>query len=315
MDKYAYADELGFIVIKPDSFITGVAKSILDYFQGAGFEMRAYSFIENITQSDLEKMHSNFTFHNSTRNFYWWMISEQSRYAPYLGIVVSNSSSENCLKQLNRLKGDTDPLFYNHIGIRQTMRGINKCMNCVHVPDDIDKMLVNLRAFFSDEQINDIMNGSTFGNIHYWHAHFEYLTKWYDGKVAHRFMDIILKSKIDILSSLYKIRNRKIDEYAQICFNRLSGEEYMMETFLLENDMDLRVISSIADGFYTDDSLTYDEKLQLQNACRAIEILSNTHRYTHLSESDVLLLQLCGVKLYPLDWLILKGSMLQWPLS
>ncbi|MCI9456476.1 MAG: hypothetical protein HFE44_05775 [Oscillospiraceae bacterium] len=315
--RQIHTDNIGFLVIKPDSFMTGIATLILDYFEKAGFLISAYSFKENVTQSELERMHSSFTFQNSNHNFYWWMVSEQSKYAPYLGIVLTTNSKENCLGKLNRLKGDTDPLFYNCIGIRQTMHGINKCMNCIHVPDNFDKMMANLRAFFSDEQIDGLM-ANLYDNylLHqHWRNHLEYFLKWYDGKTAHQFIDIVLKSKIDILVTLYKMHNRKLKEYTQFYLNRLAKLEYTMDMFLKDNDRDICAITSIREDICSDGHLNYEDSLQFLNSCQAFQMLSNPQQYSQLSEDDISLLKLSGVKLYPVDWLILKTSMIQWPIS
>lgn len=232
---------LGAIFLGYDTFLQGEVLSIVNYLENKGFNILKCKVKSRLDRSEAEDIFLADNAHINS-GFKWWMVSDLVTSGPMACILVHfPECKENCLTELNYLKGPGDPFENTSETIRGKFKSINIAMNLIHVPDNYSDFMKDTSPFFKVDEIREMVDTISKNNM-FKEKGGNYLSKRENFELE--FYSERMNSDYSFFKSLYHL---KFEILKSLNTNSLE-RDYLIEVCIdfqnvIDNDRNTRVLT------------------------------------------------------------------------
>lgn len=221
---YCYLDQIGLILLTPETFFTRKVHDLIKQFVEDGLTLLDCCLLDHLTSEESSSM---FIPEWIPSEFRWWLFSMRYEMGAVVAFLVYKNRCNNIHEELKRLKGNR--IFAeSKVGTwRHDFKAINAVFNYVHCADDFAYVLRNSIPFFSTKRIveaiykikNTSVNRSVDAN-NWENAYETHLSAYEQADIRDiNFMDLYLsliqkillnqeltKSMVDVIKNIYSYR-------------------------------------------------------------------------------------------------------------
>ncbi|MDG5788617.1 nucleoside-diphosphate kinase [Evansella sp. AB-P1] len=149
-------NQLGLVLIAPESFKLGIIDDILTYLKDYEIVVIDAAIIDRFNEEHL----AEFIPESIPKFFRWWLIEQRYTKGPIGALLVcpKKELEITTLEKLKEIKGYRLPSIAEQYTLRSRLPSVNGLLNLIHTPDDVVHLIRDLSPFFSMDKVTRALN-------------------------------------------------------------------------------------------------------------------------------------------------------------
>jgi len=318
----------GMVLFGPDSFKQTEVFNIIEFLTNKGFKMIAVK-IKRVSKTQAENLFLPTSTCMECGSLKWWMIQDSASLGEFASIIFYSPSATletNCLAQLNKFKGNSDPLKNSDGVVRYDFKAINICLNLIHIPDTYGDFFKDTSPFYTIPELVEIVNRPVDLNTDF-KEQFKndlFLIKLYSRNTSfYEFESLIYKIKYllaDALKisedSLLSLKTHYIHLYNTFekADNRAQKREIYVESISKEKNI-IYSYQELLIGLMSknkDHKGKVHELVKAYCICDLLYTITDPYLYKQYNDDFFLQLQALNIYIDAFEKIIVNTSLLQW---
>lgn len=318
----------GMVLFGPDSFKQTEVLNIIEFFTNKGFKMMAVK-IKRINKTQAENLFLPTSTCMECGSLKWWMIQDSASLGEFASVVFYSPSATpetNCLTQLNKFKGNSDPLKNSDGVVRCDFKAINICLNLIHIPDTYGDFFKDTSPFYTIPELVDIINRQVDLNTDY-KEQFKsdlFLIKLYSRNTTYYEFEILIYKIKYLLADALKISEGSLlslkAHYIHLynAFENVDNRAQKREIYVESISKEKNIICSCQELLIglmlknKDDKSKVHELVKAYHTCDLLYTITDPNLFKQYNDDFFLQLQAINIHIDTFEKLIISTSLLQW---